>query len=247
MTDILLKVRRRASPGSRPYWEEFRLPRRPGQNVIGLLMEIQHQPVNARGEETTPVAWEASCLEEVCGSCAMLINGHVRQACSSLVAELGPIATLEPLTSFPVVRDLVVDRSVLFENLKRIQGWIPLDGTFDLGPAPPLSPAVQEEAYPLSRCITCGACAEACPNFGPGSPFVGAFALNQVRLLNAHSAGRLQEHERLGAIMGEGGIQECGNSQNCVRVCPKGIPLTTSIASLNRATLKKGLSDLLDR
>ena len=245
MSEVHLRVRRRIAPSKPAYWEEFRLPRRPGQNVIGLLLEIQRQPVNAQGEETTPVVYEASCLEEVCGSCAMLINGRVRQACSTLVSELGETITLEPLSAFPVVRDLVVDRSVLFENLKKVRAWVSIDGTHDLGPTPPLSPTVQEEAYPLSRCIMCGACAEACPNFGPHSPFVGAFALNQVRLLNAHATGQFQAQERLQAIMGEGGIQDCGNAQNCVRVCPKGIPLATSIAALNRAVLRQGLANLL--
>ena len=101
----------------------------------------------------------------------MLINGKVRQACSALVDKLGepgaPI-TLEPMTKFPLVRDLFVDRQRLFKDLKRVKAWVPIDGTYDLGPGPPISQDLQEERYPLSRCISCGCCLEACPQYTPG-------------------------------------------------------------------------------
>ena len=68
------------------------------------------------------------------------------------------------------------------------------------------------------------------------SDFIGPATLSQVRLFNAHPTGAMHKAERLEAIMGEGGLANCGNSQNCVQSCPKGIPLTTSIAALNRDT-----------
>src|SRR5437899_44222 len=76
------------------------------------------------GSATTPVVWEASCLEEVCGSCTMLVNGHVRQGCTALVDKLEQPIVLEPMTKFPVVRDLIVDRTRMFEALKRVRAWI---------------------------------------------------------------------------------------------------------------------------
>ena len=72
---------------------------------------------------------------------------------------------LEPLSKFPVVRDLAVDRRVLFENLKLVKAWVPIDGTYDLGPGPRLTMQEQEAAYPLSRCISCCCCMEVCPQF----------------------------------------------------------------------------------
>ena len=65
--------------------------------------------------------------------------------------------------------------------------------------------------------------------------FIGPAAISQVRLFNVHPTGEMNEEERLEALMGDGGIEGCGNSQNCVRACPKGIPLTTSIAEMNKA------------
>src|ERR687886_437600 len=84
----------------------------------------------------TPPAWEMNCLEQVCGICTMVINGRVRQSCSALVDQLEQPITLEPMTKFPNIRDLVVDRSRMFEDLKRIHGWIEIDGTYDLGAGP---------------------------------------------------------------------------------------------------------------
>ena len=79
---------------------------------------------------------------------------------------------------------------------------------------------------------------EACPNVNDRSSFIGPFAISQVRLFNAHPTGEMHKEERLEALMQDGGIEGCGNSQNCVQVCPKGIPLTTSIAAINGETTK---------
>ncbi|MFU0791849.1 MAG: 4Fe-4S ferredoxin-type domain-containing protein [Virgibacillus proomii] len=91
-------------------------------------------------------------------------------------------------------------------------------------------------AYELSKCMTCGVCLEACPNVNDKSNFIGPAAISQARLFNAHPTGTMNASERLNGLMEDGGIDGCGNSQNCVQVCPKGIPLTTSIAAMNRAT-----------
>jgi succinate dehydrogenase / fumarate reductase, iron-sulfur subunit len=129
-----------------------------------------------------------------------------------------------------------VDRSQMFENLKKIQGWIPIDGTYDLGPGPRVSQKEQQLAYDFARCMTCGSCMEACPQVSDASSFIGPAALGQVRLFNSHPTGKLNAEERLDAITGNDGIASCGNAQNCVQVCPKEIPLTRAIAELHRDT-----------
>jgi succinate dehydrogenase / fumarate reductase iron-sulfur subunit len=239
--NVRLKVKRQDGPSARPRWEEFLVPHRPGSNVLTCLMEIQKNPVTAGGEPTTPVVWDSNCLEEVCGACSMIVNGRVRQGCSALVERLHQPITLEPMTKFPVVRDLMVDRTSMFESLKRVHAWIDIDGTYDLGPGPRISPEVQEARYALSRCMTCGCCLEACPQVNSNSDFIGPAALNQVRLFNEHPSGEMHKDVRLNAIMGPGGITDCGNAQNCVQVCPKEIPLTDSIAYLYRETTWHGL------
>src|SRR5262249_23906512 len=107
ITHYILKIFR-GEPGHQ-YWEEFELPWSEGANVILSLMRIQAEPVTREGKRVTPIAWEQGCLEEVCGSCSMLIHGRPRQACTALIAPLvaesgSPIITLAPLSKFPLVR-----------------------------------------------------------------------------------------------------------------------------------------------
>jgi len=241
---VTFRIWRQESASAPGGFEEFRVPYRKGANVISCLMEIQRNPVNAQGKTTTPVTWDAACLEEVCGSCAMNVNGKVRMACSALVDKLEWPITLEPMRKFPMVRDLAVDRSRMFESLKRVKAWIELDGTYNIGPGPRQSQSEQAQRYVLSTCITCGSCLEACPQITQDNDFIGAAPISQVRLFNLHPTGAMHADDRLHGLMGPGGIQDCGKAQNCVQVCPKEIPLTTSIAAMNRDVTKLVVKDL---
>ena len=241
---VVFKIKRQENPKSSPRWEEFELNWHPGMNVISSLMEIAANPVTRDGKKTTPITYDSNCLEEVCGSCAMRINGKARMACSALVDKLEQPISIEPFSKFPVVRDLAVDRSVLFENLKAVKAWVPVDGTYDLGSGPRMSMEEQEAAYPLSRCISCCCCMEVCPQFNEDTGFVGAATIAQVRLFNTHPTGAALKRERLTALMGDGGIQECGYAQNCVEICPKDIPLTRSISEVSGAVMKQAVGDL---
>jgi succinate dehydrogenase / fumarate reductase iron-sulfur subunit len=244
---IIVRIERRDGPHSPAHWDEFKVPNAPNANVISVLMEIQRNPVTTAGKRVPPPAWDAACLEEVCGSCTMNINGQVRQACSALIEHLEQPVVLQPMKKFPLVRDLAVDRSRMFESLKRVSAWIPIDGTYDLGPGPRVSPEDQEINYVLSTCMTCGCCLEACPQVSGSTPFIGAAAISQARLFNNHPTGAMNKAERLRALMGPGGVGDCGKAANCVQVCPKGIPLTSSIAEMARATTRQALKDFFFR
>ena len=216
---------------------------RPGMNVTSSLMDIAANPVTRDGKQTTPVTYDANCLEEICGSCAMLINGRARMACSALIDKLEQPVTLEPFSKFPVVRDLSVDRSVLFENLKAVKAWVPVDGTYDLGSGPRSRPQRRK------RPIRCRAAFRAAAAWRPvrssttSTGFVGAATISQVRLFNTHPTGKALKVDRLHALMGDGGIQECGYAQNCVEVCPKDIPLTKSIADVGGQVMWQAVKD----
>lgn len=244
---VTLKIKRQESPGAAPRWEEFEVPWEERLNVHAALMAIQRNPKTKGGQKTTPVVWDANCLEEVCGSCTMLINGHVMQACSALVDGLEQPIELRPMTKYPIIRDLAVDRTRIFTDFKRVHAWIDIDGTHDLGPGPRYSPELADIRYSLSRCMACGCCMEACPNYGPQSPYVGAATINQARLFNLHPSGAMHLADRCEALMAEGGVQDCGNAQNCVQVCPKDIPLTTSIADMGGQTAKYALFSIFRR
>lgn len=226
----------RGTPGHQ-YWEEFELEYDPAENVISALMEVRKNPINKQGKMVAPVVWEQGCLEEVCGSCSMLINGRPRQSCTALIKDLikkGTTITLAPFTKFPLVRDLMVDRSTMFESLKKVHAWVEVDKAIDRGEGPKVFPKQQEVMYALSTCMTCGCCSEGCPQVNERSDFIGPAPISQVRLFNTHPTGKKSKDTRLDPLMEEGGIASCGNAQNCVEVCPKKIPLTDSIAAIGR-------------
>jgi succinate dehydrogenase / fumarate reductase iron-sulfur subunit len=231
---IIIKIKRQAQPASAPYWEEFHLEYRPYLNVISCLMEIQKTPRTFDGRKTTPVVWEQACLEEICGSCSMVINGKVRQACSTLIDKIGREVEIEPMTKFPVQRDLIVSRRIIFDNFKKVKAWVPVADPNETGPGPKILPELADKRYQLSKCMSCGCCMDACPQINEKSEFIGPAAINQVRLFNTHPIGDELKDDRLLALMQKGGIEDCGNAQNCVKVCPKGIPLVTSIIETNR-------------
>lgn len=249
MEKFILRVYR-GSPGKQ-YWEEFELELQPSLNVISALMEIQKNPVNRQGVRVEPVVWEQGCLEEVCGSCSMLINGKPRQACTALIHLLlkdksskDRVITLAPFAKFPLVRDLIVDRSIMFENLKKVHAWIDIDTTYDRGFGPRITQNLQHIRYNLSTCMTCGCCVEACPQCSEHSAFVGPQVIAQAHLFNIHPVGRAKKSSRLKPLMEKGGVSDCGNAQNCVRVCPKGIELTEAIAATGREVVIESLSTL---
>lgn len=268
-----VRILRQDAPGEASYWERHRLELEPDMNITSVLQRIAANAKTTDGKAVAPVAYDANCLEEVCGSCTMLINGRTRQACSALVEKLldenpGEIE-LRPMSKFPVVRDLMVNRRRLFRALERIEGWIPVDGYYEKGAGPKQSQDEQELRYPLSQCMSCGCCLEACPQYGkielerlPGESdealsrreqaeydrsFVGAHAISQVIYFNTHPTGKMNAGDRLDALMAPGGIQMCGNAQNCVMVCPKEIPLTTSIGQAGRATTVRAIKKFFDR
>jgi succinate dehydrogenase / fumarate reductase iron-sulfur subunit len=248
---IKVEIKRQSGPDGKAVTEKFEIPYRPNMNITSVLGEIACNPVTADGTATAPITYDANCLEEICGSCAMLINGKARMACSALVDKLNgdgnATITLAPLSKFPVVRDLSVDRSVLFENLKAVKAWVPIDGTYDLGTGPKQFPQLQQELYPLSNCISCTICMEVCPQFNDSTNFVGAATIAQVKLFNNNPTGAVLKAERLRALAGDGGVQECGFAQNCVEACPKQLPLTEAISDVSRDVILQQVKDFFVR
>jgi succinate dehydrogenase iron-sulfur subunit len=258
-----VKILRQDGPNQSSYWQRFAVPYESDMNVISVLQKIAAMSRTADGKAVSPVAWDCNCLEEVCGACTMVINGKVRQACTALVDRLlednPEVIELSPMTKFPVIRDLMVDRSRMFATLKKIKAWLPIDSYHNLGEAARQSQDNQEISYVLSQCMTCGCCLEACPQYlkielarheGESDDdfharetevffrsFMGASAIAQVDLYNNNPIGQMNSRDRLDALV----------SQNCVQVCPKEIPLTTSIARMGRAATVHTLKQWFDR
>lgn len=232
---IFLKIKRQDNPDSDNYWEEFIVDVKGPMNLLEVLKMIQANPVTSDGGKTSPVCFEACCNEGLCGACAMIINGKVEMACKTEATGLKQPIILEPMKKFPVIRDLWVDRTKIFDALKRVKAWNEIDGYYDTGYIPNAE-MNRETMAAFAECNACGACLEACPQYNERSPYIGAHALGQVHYFNNNTVGKANDAARLDAISGLGGVADCGNAQNCVMVCPKKIPLTEAISRIGWAT-----------
>ena len=124
-------------------------------NVISAMMEIAANPVTADGRPTTPITYDSNCLEEICGSCAMRINGKARMACSALVDNLGTAHQDRAALQIPARPRSRRSTAPSSSKTYARQSLGPVDGTYDLGSGPRVFPQQQEANYPLSNCISC--------------------------------------------------------------------------------------------
>jgi succinate dehydrogenase / fumarate reductase iron-sulfur subunit len=192
--------------------------------VASALLQLQIES-NA---ERAPLVFESGCLEALCGSCTLVVNGRVQKACITRLSSLGAKVTLEPLSKFPVVRDLVVDRTRMLDALDRVTQPGTSRGLAS-DDSEKVSSQQQELSYVLSRCSSCGACLEACPQYSKGGDFVGAALLNHVRRRHLHAHDKGEAASLVESVMTEGGVADCGKAQNCVEACPLDVPTVDSI------------------
>jgi succinate dehydrogenase / fumarate reductase iron-sulfur subunit len=222
--------------------EQFELRPAHDWTVATALERINRDLRDGSDSPVEPIAWTGSCATGTCGACTMLINGVVRPACSTLLRDAvrgsRPVV-LAPLSKFPLVRDLLVDRSRLTDDLAALAVWPDPPRPVEPGDPPAAeNDGLQRARLALSRCNHCGACVEACPEAHPSRPFVGAAVLNRLRLLDLHPFPSPRRATRLESALGQGGIAGCAGAQNCAEVCPAAIPLDESLPALNRRSLR---------
>ena len=218
-----IEIQRQKSRTDKPYKQTFAVDTGSRATVAELIERINSEQI-----PEDPVTWERSCKQKKCGACAMLINGRPRLACDARVYEYGekPIK-LAPLKKFPVVCDLMVDRSTMFENLKNLGSWLEENSGEDL----------TGDSYEASRCLQCGCCLEVCPNFYPGGNFFGAAGLAPAsRLIAVSEAG---DRRRLYGEYGTHFYRGCGKSLSCKDICPAGIDTEHLMVNSNAAAVWK--------
>ncbi len=221
-----VKILRQVTPVSEPYWESFNYNGPSDITVAGLLDHLNYNDdiVNDKGESTTRIGWECSCLQGVCGSCAMVINGIPALACEAFVRDLkGKEITIRPLRKFPVIHDLVTDRSSIHENLKKTNIFI--------GEWQQSEDTDHEHQYAAAKCLKCGLCLEVCPNYVNGQTFYGAVFANDCYLVSSRNRSKTDEMRK---VYGEHFARGCSKSLSCADVCPMKIPTLASMSKLNR-------------
>jgi succinate dehydrogenase / fumarate reductase, iron-sulfur subunit len=243
---FILKVLRGTSAFQ--YFEKYPLEYDNKDSVVSILLKLQKNPINIKNEKTTPVTWESGCLEGSCGSCMMLINSKPQLACMTFIRDClketsNNEITLSPLKKFSLIRDLVVDRSLLFENLKKVSAWIEIENRHCIY-GPKITPRLHSLLYPLLTCISCGACFEACPQISKNSKALGPTTISLIRFFNLHPYGKKDKRKRTLPLLEEGGISLCVNAQNCLRVCPMDISLVESISDMQRESTKQFLKEM---
>ncbi len=207
-------------------WVMFAFDAEANTPVTMILDELNsREPLtDVNGDEVEPIEWECSCGQDVCGSCAMVINGSPRLACSAFFGEVGPNLRVEPLSKFPLISDLRVDRSRISAMLSSMKVWIE-EGE----DARVLDVEMQ---YLSASCKLCGCCLEVCPNYSGKGRFFGAVSMNACFRITSQLKGEA-ERERL-SLFGRHGDAGCSKAFACEAVCPAEIPLSVLISRLNR-------------
>ena len=221
-----VKIRRQRSPVSEPYWQEFTYEHKGDITVAGMLDELNYSDdlKDITGAKAPRIQWECSCLQGMCGGCAMVINHRPALACETFLRDIkGDTIILEPLSKFTTIADLVVDRGIIQENLKKEDAFIEEYNKKDN--------VDHELMYSAAKCLKCGLCLEVCPNYKSGEKFFGAVHAVDCYLIAARSG---MHNERIRKSYGDHFAKSCSKSLSCMDVCPMKIETLASMVEMNR-------------
>lgn len=203
----------------------------PSERILDCLNRI-------RWEQDGTLSYRMSCGHGVCGSDAMKINGRCALACQKLVKDYpGQEVVLEPLPSFKVLKDLIVDLDPFFAKVKAVRPYL----ISAQEPPEKERKQTQEQSGKVSeaiRCILCACCTAACPVTAENEKYLGPSALVWAfrYIFDSRDEGAV---DRLKGVDSPDGAWGCVNHFECTRVCPKGIPVTKSINSIKREIEKR--------
>jgi len=236
--NFYLEVWRQKSPNAEGKFEHYEAKDIPAEASFLEMLDIVNNNLTGTGVE--PIQFDSDCREGICGSCSLTINGIPHGPNRGTTCQLymrkftdGQIITIEPFRadSFPVQRDLVVDRSA-FDRIIQSGGYISeRSGSAPDANAMPISKVIADQAMDAAVCIGCGACAAACPN-GSAMLFVSA-KVTHLGLLPQGQPERDRRVLNMVRQMDKEGFGNCSNYYACEAVCPAGIP-AAFIGKMNR-------------
>lgn len=223
---MIVKIKRQRNSESESYWQSFRYDG-PEHVTVSAVLDALNYSDDLFDIDSKPAArirWECSCMQSVCGGCAMVINGVPALACAAFADEVkGSELVLEPLSKFPVVADLIVDRGIIYENLTGAKAY--LDSVAEN------NKYQYDQQYSVAKCLKCGLCLEVCPNYRPGADFFGAVFANECYLIASQSSDKkTQIVKSYKKHFGAG----CSKVLSCQSICPAGIQTISSILRMNR-------------
>jgi succinate dehydrogenase / fumarate reductase iron-sulfur subunit len=240
---IHLKVWRQAGPNEKGAFEDYKVPNANEHMSFLELLDVLNE--NLMDEGKLPVEFDHDCREGICGSCGLVINGIAHGPWKrTAVCQLhmrhfsdGDTIVVEPwrAAAFPIIRDLVVDRSA-FDRIIAAGGYISVStGNAQDANAIPIQKEKADLAMDYASCIGCGACVAACPN-ASASLFTAA-KIGQLALLPQGGPERKRRVASMVSQMEAEGFGDCSNHAECEAVCPKGISIS-SIALMRREYMK---------
>jgi succinate dehydrogenase iron-sulfur subunit len=229
--DVRLKILRFDPEKDRePHFENYTVQADPMNTVLACLHSIKWY-------QDSSLALRRSCAHGVCGSDAMLINGHNALACKALIRDLKQPIRVEPLRGLPLVKDLVVDMDTFFDGYLAVKPWLITD---DKEREPEReriqSPEDRQRFDDTTKCILCAACTTSCPIFWADEQYVGPAAIVNAHrfIFDSRDAGG---RERLEILSQKDGAFKCRTAFNCTAACPRGIKVTRAIQEVKQAAL----------
>lgn len=235
---ITLKVWRQKNKESKGAFKNYPVDHVSEDMSFLEMIDVLNESLVKKGEE--PIAFDHDCREGICGMCSLYINGRPHGPVQTTACQLhmrsfkdGQTITVEPwrAKAFPIVKDLVVDRSA-FDRIQQAGGYVSVNtgGVPDANEIP-IPKRIADDAFDSATCIGCGACVAACKN-ASAMLFVSA-KVSQFALLPQGQVERKSRVEKMVAQMDEEGFGACTNTKACEAECPKDIKIT-NIARLNR-------------
>lgn len=216
---MIVHIKRQKKDG-KPFWQDFIYDGEMHRTVAYVLDYLNYRDdlYDKDGNKADRIQWECSCGQALCGACGMVINKRPALACETFIDKLklkSDTLVIEPLSKFPVEEDLIVDKSVMFENYKKTELWLLNAANKDT--------SRQKLEYECSRCLKCGLCLEVCPNYSKGQEYFGP-ALVPEAFVTLCQSGEKNISKSIDRHFGSG----CSKSEACIHVCPLHIDILSA-------------------